>query len=87
MIIGFAFSVEFKGETVFVDELYIEKEFRGRGIGKKALLFAEEYTKNRGFKALRLEVETANTRAQKIYRQHGFTEHERYIMTKWINKK
>ncbi len=41
MIIGNAFSVEFGGKTAFIDELYIIDSYRGKGIGRKALEFAE----------------------------------------------
>ena len=33
------FSIEFKGETAFIDELYIEEAFRGKDIGAKAVDF------------------------------------------------
>ena len=82
MIIGNAFSVEFGGKTAFIDELYVIDSNRGKGIGRKALEFAEVYAGAKGFKYLRLEVELSNTTAQKIYRANGFKEHERYIMTK-----
>lgn len=85
MIIGSAFSVEFGGKTAFVDELYISEKYRGKGIGKTALKFAEDFAKEKGYKYLRLEVELSNTIAQKIYRANGFKEHERYIMTKKLN--
>jgi len=85
MIIGSAFSVEFGGKTAFIDELYISEDYRGKGIGKTALKFAEKFAKEKGYKYLRLEVELSNTIAQKIYRANGFKEHERYIMTKKLN--
>ncbi len=82
MIIGSAFSVEFGGRTAFIDELYISENCRGKGLGRKALEFAENYAGEKGYTYLRLEVELSNTPAQKIYRANGFKEHERYIMTK-----
>ena len=82
MIIGSAFSVEFGGRTAFIDELYISENYRGKGLGRMALEFAENYAGEKGYTYLRLEVELSNTIAQKIYRANGFKEHERYIMTK-----
>ncbi|MBE2226085.1 MAG: GNAT family N-acetyltransferase [Ignavibacteria bacterium] len=87
MIVVSVFSVEFKGETAFLDELFIEEEFRGKGIGALAVEFAEQYAARKGYKALRLEVEHANLTAQKLYRKKGFSAHERNIMTKWITGK
>lgn len=85
MIIGSAFSVEFGGKTAFIDELYVSENYRGKGIGRTALKFAENFAKEKGYKYLRLEVELSNTTAQKIYRSGGFKEHERYIMTKKLD--
>lgn len=34
--------------------------------------------------AVHLEVERKNTAAQSFYRQAGFEDQERYLMTKWI---
>lgn len=87
LIITSAYSIEFKGEIALIDELYIEDKFRGKGLGQAAVQFAEAYALDKCYKAVRLEVELSNEKALKIYRKNGFTEHERYIMTKWINKK
>ena len=84
MIIAAVFSIEFKGEASFLDELYIEEEFRGKGIGLKAVEYAEKFALNKGHKALRLEVEYQNLAAQNLYRKKGFTAHERHLMTKWL---
>jgi ribosomal protein S18 acetylase RimI-like enzyme len=84
LIIASVFSVEFKGEAAFLDELYIDEEFRGNGIGIKAVEFAEKYAIEKGYKALRLEVEHTNHSARELYNKMGFAAHERSIMTKWL---
>lgn len=86
MILTSFFSVEFKGEAAFLDELYINESFRGKGIGLKAVEHAEEYAIGKGYKALRLEVEHTNHAAQSLYKNKGFTIHERHLMTKWLKK-
>jgi ribosomal protein S18 acetylase RimI-like enzyme len=86
MLITSAYSVEFKGETAFIDELYIDENYRNAGIGSLALLYAEKYAAGKGYKAVRLEVELSNKNAHMFYRRSGYTEHERYIMTKWLDK-
>ena len=60
-------------------------EFRGRGVGKAALGFAAEVCRARGVRALHLEVERENTRAQSVYRRAGFADHDRYLLTKWLS--
>jgi ribosomal protein S18 acetylase RimI-like enzyme len=86
LVVTFGFSVEFGGRDAFVDELFIRDEFRGRGIGKAALGRAEEVCRERGIRALHLEVERANERAQTLYRKSGFQDHDRYLLTKWLSR-
>lgn len=84
LVLTFGFSLEFRGRDAFVDELFLREEFRGRGAGKRALAFAEEQCRAAGVRALHLEVERANTGAQGLYCRAGFKDHDRYLMTKWI---
>jgi len=83
-VLTFGYSLEFHGRDAFVDELYLRAEYRGLGIGKRALEFLTEVCAAEGVNALHLEVERANTSAQAVYRKFGFEEHDRYLMTKWI---
>jgi ribosomal protein S18 acetylase RimI-like enzyme len=84
LVVTFGFSIEFGGRDAFVDELFIKDEFRGRGLGKAALVRAEEVCRERGIRALHLEVERANEPAQTLYRKSGFLDHDRYLLTKWL---
>jgi ribosomal protein S18 acetylase RimI-like enzyme len=84
LVLTFGFSLEFKGRDAFVDELFLRAEFRGRGIGTRALSVAEGACRAEGVRALHLEVERANTGAQEVYRRAGFKDHDRYLLTKWI---
>lgn len=84
LVLTFGFSLEFKGRDAFVDELFLRAEFRGRGIGTRALRVAEETCRAENVRALHLEVERANTGAQEVYRRAGFRDHDRYLLTKWI---
>ncbi|HEY0098534.1 MAG TPA: GNAT family N-acetyltransferase [Pyrinomonadaceae bacterium] len=84
LVVTFGFSLEFGGRDAFVDELYLRENFRGRGIGKASLELAGTVCLQEGIHALHLEVERANTKAQGIYRQAGFRDHDRYLLTKWL---
>lgn len=84
LVVTFGFSLEFKGRDAFVDELFLRAEFRGQGIGTRALAQAEDACREAGVGALHLEVERANTTAQGLYRRRSFKDHDRYLMTKWI---
>ncbi|MBV8859653.1 MAG: GNAT family N-acetyltransferase [Acidobacteria bacterium] len=85
VVIAFGFSVEFRGRDAFIDELFVKDEHRGRGLGAAALRFAEGVCRDRGVRALHLEVERENTRAQSVYRRAGFADHDRYLLTKWLS--
>jgi diamine N-acetyltransferase len=84
-VLTFGYSLEFHGRDAFVDELYLRDEYRKQGIGKRALEFLAGICAKNGVRALHLEVERSNTRAQAVYRNFGFKDHDRYLMTKWIN--
>jgi GNAT superfamily N-acetyltransferase len=85
LVLTFGFSLEFKGRDAFVDELFLRAEFRGRGLGKRALEVAAEACRESGARALHLEVERANAAAHELYRRSGFVAHDRHLMTKWID--
>jgi diamine N-acetyltransferase len=84
LVLTFGFSLEFKGRDAFVDELYLRPEFRGRGLGRRALSHAEEVCRRLGIRALHLEVERANATAQQLYLRAGFRNHDRHLLTKWV---
>jgi ribosomal protein S18 acetylase RimI-like enzyme len=84
VVVTFGFSIEFRGRDAFIDELYVKDEFRGLGLGSAALRYAEGVCRTRGVRALHLEVERQNTRAQSVYRRAGFLDHDRYLLTKWL---
>ena len=85
VVITFGFSLEFRGRDAFIDELFVKDEFRGRGLGAAAIRFAEGVCRGRGVRALHLEVERANAGAQSVYRKAGFKDHDRYLLTKWLD--
>jgi len=81
-ILTFGYSIEFHGIDGLLDELYVRPEARGLGLGKRALALAETICRELGIRALHLAVEHRNSSAQELYRQAGFKEHDRYLMTK-----
>ena len=77
---------EFHGRGAWVDELYVREAWRGQGLGRASLAFAEELGRRAGIKALRLEVDRGNARAQRLYRAAGFQDHDRFLLTKWLEQ-
>ncbi len=86
VVLTFGCSLEYRGRDAIVDELYVREDMRGRGAGRQALEFVEQVCRSEGVEALHLEVDRENRRAQIVYRNFGFKEHDSYLMTKWISR-
>lgn len=87
MVLAFVFSFEYGGRNAFIDELYVVPEYRGRGIGWMALQFAEKAARTDGIVALHLEVSRNNSSAHKLYLRAKFSDHDRYLLTKWLDER
>lgn len=86
VILTFIFSFEFQGRIAFLDELYIQPQFQGKGIGKKTVEFIQNQIANFSLKLLFLEIEKHNSKAQKLYIACGFDFHNRKLMKYLPNK-
>ena len=64
------FSHEAGGVTIWIEELYLRSEYRGRGIGRS---FFDMIEKTVPAARYRLEVEPDNLRAKKLYAEMGFS--------------
>lgn len=84
VVLAFGFSFEFGGRDAFVDELFIDASHRGQGLGTATMRFVEAQCRELGVKALHLEVERENLVAQQLYKNFGFTDHDRHLMTRRI---
>ena len=84
IVLTLGFSFEFRGYDAFIDELYVEPEYRRRGYGRQAVQFLENQARNMGANALHLEVDHGNEPALELYRRAGYQDHNRFLMTKWL---
>lgn len=84
LILTFGFSFEFGGRNAFIDELFIEEDFRGQGIGTQVIAFALQEADKLDVKAVHLEVERHNEAGKRLYRKFQFTDHDRHLMTRKI---
>ncbi|MDM9380324.1 GNAT family N-acetyltransferase [Chlorogloeopsis sp. ULAP01] len=84
IVLTFGYSLEYRGRDAMIDEFYIRESYRGKGVGKKTIQFIENFCDDLGIQAVHLEVERENQKAQNLYRQAGFTDKNRYFLTKWI---
>jgi len=81
-VLAFGYSLEHRGKDAFVDDLYVVPARRGRGLGRAALEAVEAAARELGVRALHLEVERENASAQALYRDRGFRDNDRRLMTK-----
>lgn len=74
MLASLTWSNEFGGRIAWLEELYLRKETRGRGLGRKVLTAVLDELKSRdqvlGF---RLEVAPANADVAILYKNMGFS--------------
>jgi len=84
IVLTFGYSFEFHGRDSFIDELYIEPQYRRQGIGRRAMQFVEERARELGVNAIHLEVDQGNDAAAELYRRAGYDDHARFLMTKWL---
>ena len=74
------FSFEMGGYVLLLDELYIDNNFQGKGIGKKAMEFIKQFAQNNNYKKIVLEVEPHNQHAIQLYQKESFRKHKRDLM-------
>ena len=68
-MLAHSFSTEFGKSCVWIEDIYLKPEARGKGFAPKFLSFVREAYPQA---VLRLEVEAENTRAVSAYRKSGF---------------
>ena len=74
------FSIEFNGFDAFIDEFYLQPEFRDQGIGSHVLVAIKQQARQMEINALHLEVARNNHRARKLYAAAGFEARDRYLL-------
>ena len=75
--VGFAnlmtvYSVWTHGKALILDDLYLIPEMRGKGYGKRAMGFIEQFAVQRGCKRLQFQSEETNPNAMKFYIALGY---------------
>lgn len=84
IVLTFGFSFEYKGRDAFIDEFFIKKQFRNKGIGRETMEFIEAQAVGLGVKAIHLEVEGHNEKGNRLYTKQGYKSNSRMLLSKKI---
>lgn len=68
-MIAKSYSTEFGKPCIWIEDLYIKQEYRGKGLGKQFFEYIQEKYRDVIF---RLEVEDENEKAIMLYKNQGF---------------
>lgn len=85
LVLTASYSLEYGGDTLLVDELFVRDDRRGLGLGSMLLDAGESYAAARGIRALLLEVGTGNKDAHRLYERRGYTHHDRHLIVKRLD--
>jgi GNAT superfamily N-acetyltransferase len=81
VVLTLSYSMEYGGLTAIVDDFFVERSFRGQGLGKAALSEVKSFCGRLGVRALHVETGRDNAAALAVYRHVGFTEMDRVRLT------
>src|SRR6202521_1649298 len=56
LVVSLDFSIEYGGKNAWIDELFVQHEFRGGGVGSRTIDFAIQTASQLGARVLHLEV-------------------------------
>lgn len=60
------------GNSIYIHRLCVHPKCQGMGFAQKMMDFAEDYSRNRNFKSVRLDTFSQNKRNQRFYEQRGY---------------
>lgn len=76
----FGYSIELGGREAFIDEFFVDQEYRGKGTGDALLAAAITFLSDHGVVALHMEVGRENFAAMKFYSKRGFEARDKYVL-------
>ena len=78
------YSIWSHGKVFFLDDFFIEENFRRKGYGEKALKDLQKYAKKSEIKRIQLIAENTNPKAIEFYKKHKFNEQEIHLFLKYL---
>lgn len=77
----FTISTALGDKVILLEDMIVDKEYRGQKIGSALLSHALAYAKENGFLRITLLSDEDNLRAHKFYKKHGFEYSSRKVFT------
>jgi len=89
--VGFAnlmtiYSVWAHGKAMVLDDLYLRPEARGKGYGRKALAYIEEFAQECGCRRLQFQSEVTNPNAMEFYISQGYSPADMKFYVKYFQE-
>ena len=81
IVLTFSFSMEYGGVRGFVDDLYVQPQARGRGIGAALLSTVRSVCVLRGVRNLQVEIGSENGTARRLYQRAGYVERGHLLLS------
>lgn len=78
-----SYSTEYGGICIWIEDIYIKPEFRGRGIAKHFFAFLEKRFEGKAVR-YKLEVELENESAISVYERVGYHKLQYFVMSKEV---
>lgn len=82
--LAYNYSLDIAGRDCFLDEIYIDTAYRGKGIGTEIMNHIITYLKKMKFKGMHLLVYNYNKPAYEFYCKNGFVEQDGKFLTRDI---
>ena len=88
--VGFAnlmtiYSVWAHGKALILDDLYLRPDVRGKGYGKQALGYIEQFAAEHGYKRLQFQSEATNPNAMEFYVSQGYSPADMKFYVKYFD--
>jgi GNAT superfamily N-acetyltransferase len=82
MVILFTISTALGGKVAILEDMVVDPDLRGKGIGASLLRYAVDYAINQGCRRITLLTDHDNEAAHVFYRKHGFTKSDMVVFRK-----
>ena len=80
LVVVFLISLEYRGMAAEIDELYVDRLDRGRGVGESLLGVARKKLSLQGLGQMSLRVGKSNRSAIRFYKKMGFRKRNEFLV-------